>query len=504
MTLISFDFFAFLLITLLLFYLIKPLQKYVLLAASMYFYFAISKTSVTTWKLAALTLCVFTVTYGGALLIERAKGKAKGVILGFCITALVAMLFAIKYAYNVCTLVLSIVRVSGDFSWMKLAAIIGISYYALSAIGYLTDVSWGNCKAAKNPVDVLLFVFFFPVIVSGPVIRFKDMNEQFNTRRSLSYDNIAMGARRMAWGYFKKLVISERFGAVVMTVYGGYNEYGTLTIVIATLCYAVELYTDFSGCMDIIIGAAMLFGIKLPENFRAPFFSETIQEFWQRWHITLGMWFKDYVMYPLQKSSTVQKIGKFSKKKFGKKFGKKVPFYISMLVLWILIGIWHGGTDYYFVASAGIPCALLILSDVLKPLADRTNKALRINKEREIWKTLRRIRTLLLICICWVVACSGSMANAIGIFVHMFTSITKLVPVSTLSVQCGLDVFDVLVMAIGLLVLLITDMLTQKETSIFEVGDKKPVLKTILIYAEILMIFFAGEVGASSFIYFQF
>ena len=103
------------------------------------------------------------------------------------------------------------------------------------------------------------------------------------------------------------------------------------------------------------MGASMLFGIELPENFKAPFFSETIQEFWQRWHITLGTWFKDYFMYPVQKSKPIQNVAKWSKKKFGKKAGKKVPFYVAMLMLWILIGIWHGGTGYYFIASAGIP-----------------------------------------------------------------------------------------------------------------------------------------------------
>lgn len=144
-------------------------------------------------------------------------------------------------------------------------------------------------------------------------------------------------------------MISERFGIIVSAVYGSYGDYSAIGIIGATLAYAVQLYTDFFGCMDIIMGVSGLFGIRLPENFNAPFFAKSVQEFWQRWHITLGLWFKDYVMYPVQISRPVVKFGKKCRKRVGKKAGKKIPFYLSMLVLWFLIGVWHGGTGYYLV-----------------------------------------------------------------------------------------------------------------------------------------------------------
>ena len=503
MTLTSFSFFAFLLIVLAIYYIFKPFQKYILLGASIYFYISIS--SVNSLKLSALILYIFAVTYIGALLIDHTKGKIRGIILFACILMLVGALFLLKYAYNILNIIMSIFSMKGDISWLQFAAVIGISYYALSAIGYLVDVYWENYKASINPADVALFIFYFPQLISGPFTRFSLMDEQFNKKNRLDYDNITNGMRRMAWGYFKKLVISERFGIIVSAVYGNFESYSFIGIVGATLCYAVQLYTDFSGCMDIIMGVSMLFGIELPENFRAPFFSETIQEFWQRWHITLGTWFKDYFMYPVQKSKPIQIVAKWSKKKIGKKAGKKVPFYMAMFLLWILIGIWHGGTGYYFIASAGIPCILLILSDLCQPLFIKLIKLLRININCESWHWFRRVRTLLLICICWVVACSGGTHAALNIFQHMLTTPINYTPFITTMENFGLNTLDILLMALGVVIILLAHKFEYAGTTIMKkIDEQNFVFKILVIYAEIITILLHGMVGSSAFIYFQF
>ena len=331
------------------------------------------------------------------------------------------------------------------------------------------------------------------------------MKVQFNEKTKPDYENITNGMRRMIWGYFKKLVISERFGIIVSAVYGNYNSYSFIGIVWATLCYAIQLYTDFSGCMDIIMGCSTMFGITLPENFKAPFFSESIQEFWQRWHITLGLWFKDYFMYPVQKSKPVQSMGKAVKKLIGKKKGKKAPFYISMLMLWVLIGIWHGGTGYYFIASAGVPCVLLILSDMLQPVFKNVIGILRINTECESWHWFRRIRTLLLICICWVFALSNGTYNALNIIKHLFSDLWNYTTFTAAMETFGISALDVLIMAIGVVLLYITDKLIYEGTTVFKVLDKQNfAIKIAIIYAELLAILLHGMVGTSSFIYFQF
>ena len=298
MNLVSFDFIVFLIVVTVLFYVLKGMQKYILFAASILFYFSISVVSKP--KLLFLICYVIFVTYTGAILIEKSRGKIRNIVLAVTIAALVAVLVILKYAYNLCALFMEIFHVGGDISFLQFASVIGLSYFILSAIGYLIEVSWESYKAERNVVTVALFVYYFPQIISGPVTRFQSMKIQFDERKSLKYENIMYGIRRMLWGYFKKLVISERFGIIVTAIYGSYGNYSAVGIIGATLAYAVQLYTDFSGCMDIIMGVSELFGIKLPENFNAPFFSKSVQEFWQRWHITLGLWFKDYVMYPVQ------------------------------------------------------------------------------------------------------------------------------------------------------------------------------------------------------------
>lgn len=503
MSLTSLYFFVFVLIALIAYYMVKPLQKYILLVASVYFYIKVS--SVSTYKLCILMLYMALVTYLGAIIIDKTKGILKSTILGLSITALVAALFVLKYAYNIFSVIGAIFSFNTDFSWLQFASVIGISYYALSAIGYLIDVYWGNYKAEKNPANIGLFIFYFPQLISGPFTRYSEMKDQFNERTSLNYENITNGMRRMIWGYFKKLVISERFGIIVSTVYGDYGNYSFIGIVGATLCYAVQLYTDFSGCMDIIMGCSTMFGITLPENFKAPFFSESIQEFWQRWHITLGTWFKDYFMYPVQKSKPVQSVGKGIKNLLGKKKGKKAPFYISMLMLWVLIGIWHGGTGYYFIASAGVPCVLLILSDMLQPLFKNMIRVLRINTECGSWHLFRRIRTLLLICICWVIACSNGTHNAINIIRHMFADLWNYTTFTAAMETFGINTLDVFIMIIGVVLLYISDKLVYEGTTVFKALDKQNlVIKIAVIYAELLTILLHGMVGTSSFIYFQF
>lgn len=503
MTLTSFNFFVFLIIVLIAYYLLKPLQKYILFLASIYFYIKIS--SVDTIKLLLLIAYMIIITYFGALIIEKCKGMWKSLALAVSIMALVVALFILKYAYNILSVLSAIISWNVDFTWLHFVSIIGISYYALSSIGYLVDVYWENYRAENNPINVGLFVLYFPQLISGPFSRYAQMKEQFDRHTKLQYENITYGIRRMAWGYFKKLVISERFGIVVSAVYGNYSNYSFVGIVSATLCYAVQLYTDFSGCMDIVMGTSNLFGIELPENFNAPFFSETIQEFWQRWHITLGTWFKDYLMYPLQKSKLMQNIGKKSKKIFGKKIGKKISFYLSMLVLWILIGIWHGGTGYYFIASAAIPCILLVLSDLCQPIFAKMIELFKINTNCSSWHVFRRFRTLFLICICWVVACSGGTYNAVKVFIQMFTHFWNYTSFNIAIETFGLGAIDVLIMSFGVILLYVTDKMTFNKTTIFNVMDNQNyIFKILAIYAEIIMILLFGMVGSSAFIYFQF
>ncbi len=504
MSLTSSSFFLFLLIAVILYYALRgKLQKYVLLLASIVFYMQV--VTVNRTKILLVLAYVVLVTYFGALFIDRCKGKIRTFAVIMSVGALAGALSVLKYVYNLAELMLSLFQMQKDVSWLHFAPIMGISYFTLSAIGYLVDVYWETYKAEKNPFKIGLFILYFPQVISGPVTRYPQMKTQFEEGQRLEYQNIAYGIRRMAWGYFKKLVISERFAIVKTVIFTDYSSYSGVRILFAAICFAVQLYTDFSGCMDIVLGASQLFGIKLPENFNGPFLSRTVQEFWQRWHITLGQWFKDYVMYPIQISKPFVKLGRVCKKRFGKNIGKKIPMHLAMFILWFLIGLWHGGTAVYFVASAFAPCILMILSDWLQPVFTYFIHKWHINTDCFSYRMFQRIRTALLICGCWIFICADLVRNGFQVLKHMVTNFIVLdAPAASLGLY-NLSVRDVELMIGGILLLVLEHYCLSKKLTLFEAMDKQnKMIKYAVIYAEILLILFFGMVGNSTFIYFKF
>ncbi|MCQ2539573.1 MAG: hypothetical protein MJ114_03905 [Acetatifactor sp.] len=500
MTLTTFNFFLFLAVVTGVYYCLPRFQKYTAAVASILFYFFISGTETEyRIKLAVLILSIWGITYLGGRLIEKAEGKKRTVLTFGAIALLVGILFLNKYAYNMAvSLTFGLVN-AAKFDFLRFATVIGISYYSLSAIGYLTEVSWSLYPAEKNPMTLGAFVFFFPQLISGPISRYANMKPQFESIHAFDSWKIYLGIRRMLWGYFKKLVISERFALVVNAVYGDYTNHGGLVILGATLCYAVRLFTDFSGCMDIVIGAAMLLDIELPENFKTPFLSETTKEFWQRWHMTLGNWFKDFVMYPVQKTQFMVNLGKKVKAKYGKKAGKKVPFYLATAVLWSFIGIWHGGTWYYFIASAVVPFVLLVLGDVLAPGMEKLAGKMPGNGKGTFWTIFRRVRTGLLLCFIWVFVCALDTGKAFRIMGHGILHPFRA------GGHFGVGVSDLIVMVLGLVLLMVSDVLEEKGKSFTVLLNRSNLLvRTVVVYAEVILLFLFGMFETSQFIYFQF
>ncbi len=170
----------------------------------------------------------------------------------------------------------------------SLVAPLGISFYTFSAVGYLISVYWGTAECQGSLAKTALFIGYYPVLTSGPILRYPEMQSQLYAPHSFDYKSFTFGLQRMLWGLFLKLVVSSRLGTAVDKIYGNMSAYPGLFIWFAAGLFMLQLYTDFSGCMEIILGVSECYGIQLPENFRTPFFSRSVQEFWQRWHITLG------------------------------------------------------------------------------------------------------------------------------------------------------------------------------------------------------------------------
>lgn len=479
------------------------MQNTILLVGSILFYYMISSGSYL--KITVMILYISIVTYVGGWLVGCSKGLRRRIIFVISVLLLVFLLISTKYLYNILALIGQLCSLSPDFSIFKFGSIVGISYFLLSAIGYLADVYMGICKPEKNVVKLLLFVFWFPQMISGPITRFQEMECQFNMRHQLNYDIVTHGIRRMIWGYYKKLVISERFAIIVNGVYSDYLSYSAIGILGATLCYAIQIYTDFSGCMDIVCGASEIFGIKLPDNFKSPYLAQSYQEFYQRWHITLGNWMRDYVMYPIQKSHMIQGIGDVSKKIIGKKKGKKVSFYIAMFILWLLIGIWHGGTALYFMVSTLIPFTILVLSDFLQPLFKRMNQFFRIDTSKSSFIWFRRMRTWIVLCTIFLFLSAGSVHGGIDVLRHMIYHPISFTSFEIAMANIGLNIKDIVIMLLGGVMLLISDLVEDNGTSLQEIMNKQNTIARILVIGiEIFCILLYGKLGQSEFIYFKF
>lgn len=272
----------------------------------------------------------------------------------------------------------------------------GISFYTLQAVSYLADVAGRRIPADRNLLRIALFMSFFPEIMEGPIVRYGDTALRLWEAPRMRYENFQRGVLRILYGVMKKMVIADRLNLLIRTVFGGYMNFGGGMILTAAVCYTVQLYMDFSGTMDVALGSAELFGIRLPENFRRPFFSKSIQEFWQRWHITLGTWFRDYVFFPVSMSGAVRKAAGRAGRFFGRRAAVLCTAGAALAAVWLANGFWHGaGWQYLFFGMYHF--VLIFAGMAAEPAAERLAAVLRIRRDSMPYRAVRTVRTALLV-----------------------------------------------------------------------------------------------------------
>ena len=251
--------------------------------------------------------------------------------------------------------------------FLTLGLPLGISFYTLQTMGYLIDVYRGTVEPERNFGKFSLFAAWFPQLIQGPVSGFSQLGPQLTAAHPYDGQRLSFGAQRVLWGYFKKLVIADRLAPAVtalrqeQTVGGGF--------LVLTILYAVQLYGDFTGGVDIALGVSECFGIRLPENFRHPFFAKNTAQYWRRWHMTLGTWMKTYVFYPVSVSAPVRRLSRWARARLGG-FGKRVGVYLATGVTWLATGVWHGLTPNFLVWGM-LNCLVIVLSQELTPLYRR-------------------------------------------------------------------------------------------------------------------------------------
>ena len=350
-----------------------------------------------------------------------------------------------------------------SFNTLNVIIPLGISYYTLQTVGYIVDVYWNNVKAEKNYFKVLLFVSFFPQVTQGPISDFKQLSAELFTEHELTYKNYSWGFQRLIWGFFKKLVIANIMLPYVKDLFENYNTYSGLTLFIGIFVVMVQLYADFSGYMDIVCGACEMLGIKLAENFNRPFFSKSLSEFWRRWHITLGAWFKKYVFFTVATSRFANSLSVKVKNKFGADAGEKAVSTVALLAIWFSIGVWHS-VNLPFILWGLLNGIIMIISVWLEPVYTSVKNKLHINDKSKVWKLFQMARTFTLVSALEVFSDAGTFKDGTGYILQIFKS--------TMNVPKSFDqllpyVNNNLILAylfIGLLFILIISIFEQKKS----------------------------------------
>lgn len=337
-----------------------------------------------SWKKLVLFLVLVLFNHFCALVIRRLRNGAMSKRAG-------AVYFA-----GICADFLSIFLLRDQEHF----ALLGISFFGLQLISYLTDSYWEVVNPQINPGKTILFAGYYPLLFSGPIVRYGEMSSLYESH-SFDWNETAFGMQRILWGLIKKIVISARLAVIVNTIYNEPERYVGLYIWIAAALFMMQLYMDFSGCMDIVIGVSQCYGIRLPENFKTPFLSQTVQEFWQRWHVTLGSWARDYIMYPFLRTSGVRAVTGYlrGRLKVSKTGAKHICSYFAMLPVWLFVGVWHGNAPKYAIGMGLWFWVCIVLENILSAPAERIETRLGFRTDAFSWRLFRRVRTFILVAV---------------------------------------------------------------------------------------------------------
>lgn len=371
---------------------------------------------------------------------------------------------------------------------------LGISFYTLTAISYVVDVGREQCEAEENPLKVLLFLSYFPAVTQGPFNRFAKLKEEFEREHVFDYDRMLRGVQRFVWGAFKKLVIADRIGLFVDAVFASdVTEVPGSIFAVSVVFYMLQLYADFSGYMDMAMGVSETFDIILPENFKRPYFSRSVAEFWRRWHITLGAWFKDYVMFSFVMSGTGRKITKAAKKRWTV-MGRHVTPVLGTMLVWILTGMWHGRTAGYMLWGVyyGV---IMSISLVLEARYAVWKEKFHV-KDGKAYGMFCMARTWLIVFAADVMIRSGNLKQAGMIYRAMVTRLNAAVLFSSTITSYGISKHGFLLLFAALFVWLVVSLWEEqgKDVRTYLASFPMPV-RWCCYYGILLVVLITGIYG---------
>jgi alginate O-acetyltransferase complex protein AlgI len=373
------------------------LRTPLLLVASCIFYMAFIPAYIL------ILFVTILIDYTAGIYIERSIGRARRIWLIGSIISTCAVLFVFKYFDFFTGNFVGLAHLVG---WqlpkpvVHIILPIGLSFHTFQSLSYVVEVYRGRQKSERNFITYATYVMFFPQLVAGPIERPQNLIHQFYEKHDFDYDRITAGLKRMAWGFFKKLVIADRLALYVNDVYGAPRNFNGLQLTIATLFFAYQIYCDFSGYSDIAIGGAQILGFRLMENFKTPYYSRSISEFWHRWHISLSSWFRDYMYIPLG----------------GSRCGIQ-RWVLAIMVTFAVSGLWHGA-NWTYVAWGVLNGLYLLAGTVTRPWRDRAFSMVGLQPDTLIRRAIMLITTFVLACAGWVVFRARSVSDAWYVLTH--------------------------------------------------------------------------------------
>jgi D-alanyl-lipoteichoic acid acyltransferase DltB (MBOAT superfamily) len=441
-----------------------------------------------SWKAEYVFLIMIStlVDYSVARFLGKTTHKLKRkILLIFSLSANLGLLFAFKYFNFVSVSISESLRFfSIPFSplMLKVMLPVGISFYTFQTIGYTIDVYRRKIKPAKHLGIFAVYVAFFPQLVAGPIERAGNLLPQFFKKHKFEYQQAVDGLKLILWGFFLKIVIADRLGILVDQVFNNVMNYNGFPLMLATMFFSFQIYCDFAGYSFIAIGAAQMMGFRLMDNFRRPYFSKSVSEFWKRWHISLSSWFKDYLYIPL-----------------GGNRVKVKRWYFNLMIVFLISGLWHGA-NWTFLAWGGLHGFYILFAIITKNTRNKLAEKFKLIKFPKIHKLFKIFITFILINLAWIVFRSNSIKDAFYIFTHLLSNFTF----NLSGINLGLT-WDGLIIAFASIFFMEFVHLIQERKGMRHFLSQRSLIVRWTIYLIILLaILLFGVFESRAFIYFQF
>lgn len=398
---------------------------------------------------------------------------------------------------------------------LRLLLPLGISFYTFQSMGYIVDVYREKTAPEKNVAKLALFVSFFPQIIQGPISFYDQLAHQLYEPHSFDFTRFKYGMELIMWGFFKKIVIADRAVVAIQMVQSDVGHYGGTTITFTVILYALQLYADFSGGIDISRGIAQIFGIDMVDNFKRPYFAKSINDYWRRWHITLGAWLKNYLFYPLAMSSLFintskkMKNTKFGATKAGAHISKVLPTSIASIIVFLVVGIWHGA-NWKYVAFGLWNGVIIMISILLKPVFELVLAKLHINAKSFGYGVFQMFRTFLIVLVGYVFDIAHNFEQSMSMIWKSLFNQNLAIGYSQIS-TLGLGKKDYIILLLGALTIFVVSVIQERNstTTLREILDKKSAMLRIgLIFLCMIAILIFGIYGSgydpADFVYMQF